>query len=151
MQAQQVLDHLRAQLDRLMEMGDMVRPEDVIESAGKLVGHGIGAENLARIMSDMPAQGGEGLAGWVRMHDVTVTGAEQQLVQERQLLQARMSAAAIRSLAATHLEHKLGEANEADKVVAALVGANPLAGAASPGIGGAASGTGMGMGGENAG
>src|SRR5215467_12161246 len=70
--AQGVLDHLRRELDELMEYGDMVRPEHVIEAAGRLVGHGIGAAQLAQVMSDMPSQGGEGLASWIRMHDLTI-------------------------------------------------------------------------------
>src|SRR5215471_984838 len=80
--AQKVLDHLRVELDQLMDMGDMVRPEHVIEAAGRLVGHGIGATQLAQIMSDMPAQGGEGLASWIRMHDLTITRQEAAVARE---------------------------------------------------------------------
>jgi len=102
MKAQKVLDHLRVELDQLMDMGDMVRPEHVIEAAGRLVGHGIGATQLAQIMSDMPSQGGEGLASWIRMHDISVTGAEQHLAQNTAVLQHRMGVAGIKSLAALH-------------------------------------------------
>jgi len=105
-QAQQVLDHLRRELDSLMEMGDTVRPEHVIEAAGRLVGHGIGATQIATIMSDMPAQGGEGLASWIRMHDVTVSQAEAQLIQENRLIQHQMAVAGLKSMAATHLVHE---------------------------------------------
>jgi hypothetical protein len=52
----------------------------------------------------MPAQGGEGLASWIRMHDVTITQAEQQLIQSTKVIGGRMGAAALRSLAATHIE-----------------------------------------------
>jgi hypothetical protein len=90
-----------------MEMGDTVRPENVIEAAGRLVGHGIGATQLAQIMSDMPAMGGEGLASWIRAHDVTVSNAEQQLAQENAVLQHRMGVAGIKSLAATHLHQEM--------------------------------------------
>jgi len=106
MKAQKVLDHLRVELDQLMDMGDMVRPEHVIEAAGRLVGHGIGATQLAQIMSDMPSQGGEGLASWIRMHDISVTGAEQHLAQNTAVLQHRMGVAGIKSLAALHLEQE---------------------------------------------
>src|SRR5215469_5910563 len=51
MKAQGVLDHLRTELDQLIDMGDMVRPEQVVEAAGRLVGHGLGATQLAAIMS----------------------------------------------------------------------------------------------------
>jgi|SRR5215472_17593950 len=102
--AQQVLDHLRIELDQLMEMGDVVRPEHVIEAAGRLVGHGIGATQLAQIMSDMPSIGGEGLASWIRMHDLTVSQAEMQLAQENAVLGHRLAVAGIKSIAASHLE-----------------------------------------------
>lgn len=104
--AQEVLDHLRVELDQLMEMGDTIRPDHVIEAAGRLVGHGIGATQLATIMSDMPAQGGEGLASWVRMHDVTITNAEQALARENTIIQHNMGVAAIKGMAASHLEHE---------------------------------------------
>src|SRR5215472_18693703 len=90
MKAQQVLDHLRVELDQLMDMGDVVRPEHVIEAAGRLVVHGIGATQLAQIMSDMPATGGEGLASWIRAHDLTITQAEMQLAQSTNVLQHRL-------------------------------------------------------------
>lgn len=111
LKAQQVLDHLRVELDGLMDHGDMVRPEHVIEAAGRLVGHGIGASQLAQIMSDMPATGGEGLASWIRMHDVTISQAEQQLIKENNFLQHNMGVAAFKSIAASHLEQttKMGE------------------------------------------
>jgi hypothetical protein len=107
MKAQGILDHLRTELDKLMDMGDTVRPEDVIEATGRLVGHGIGATQLASIMSDMPAMGGEGLASWVRMHDVTITNAEMQLNQEVRMLQSRLGVAGLKSLSATALEHHM--------------------------------------------
>src|SRR5215469_16237823 len=108
-QAQQVLDHLRRELDSLMEMGDTVRPEHVIEAAGRLVGHGIGATQVATIMSDMPAQGGEGLASWIRMHEAVVSQAEMQLIQENRLIQHNMGVAAVSAMAATHLEQRMKE------------------------------------------
>jgi hypothetical protein len=107
MKAQGVLDHLRVELDTLMNMGDTVRPEDVIEAAGRLVGHGLGASQLAQIMSDMPAMGGEGLASWVRMHDNTISQAEQQLSLQTRVLQHNMGIAATTAMAATHMESRM--------------------------------------------
>ena len=109
MKAQGVLDHLRRELDGLMDLGDTVRPEHIIEAAGRLVGHGLGATQLAQIMSDMPAQGGEGLASWVRMHDLTISQAEQRVMMENKLLQHNMGVAAVGSMAATHLEQRIGQ------------------------------------------
>ena len=107
MKAQGVLDHLRTELDQLMDMGDMVRPEQVVEAAGRLVGHGIGATQLAAIMSDMPAVGGEGLASWIRMHNVTVTNAEQQLMQENNLVRHQLGMAGMHMLVQQHVDSRL--------------------------------------------
>jgi hypothetical protein len=112
MRAQEVLDHLRVELDTLMDQGDMIRPEHVIEAAGRLVGHGLGAAQLAQIMSDMPATGGEGLASWIRMHDLVISNAEQQLSQENEILRNRLGVAGIRSLSALHVEHTVKNAVE---------------------------------------
>jgi len=132
MKAQRVLDHLRVELDQLMEMGDMVRPENVIESAGRLVGHGIGATQLAQIMSDMPAQGGEGLASWIRMHDVTITNAERQLAQQTSVIQHQLGVAGIRSIAATHMQQEaMGPQMAGQPVSNSLGGGRGL-----PGVGG---------------
>jgi hypothetical protein len=60
-------------------------------------------------MSDMPSMGGEGLASWVRMHDVSVSQAEQQLSRETSLLQHRMGVAGIKAIAATHIQQEAGQ------------------------------------------
>src|SRR5215467_53018 len=107
MKAQQVLDHLRVELDQLMDMGDVVRPEHVIEAAGRLVGHGIGATQLAQIMSDMPSVGGEGLASWIRMHDVTVADTQMKLSQENDLIRHRLGMVGMRMMAEQHVQGRL--------------------------------------------
>jgi len=134
MQAQQVLDHLRIELDQLMDMGDVVRPEHVIEAAGRLVGHGIGATQLAQIMSDMPATGGEGLASWIRMHDVTVTRAEQQLAVENNLIRHRMGIVGLQMMAEQHVTDRLQmHAQNAAQMAGALSPSAPtLSGAMQP-------------------
>lgn len=134
MQAQQVLDHLRIELDQLMDMGDVVRPEHVIEAAGRLVVHGIGATQLAQIMSDMPATGGEGLASWIRMHDVTVTRAEQQLAVENNLIRHRMGIVGLQMMAEQHVTDRLQmHAQNAAQMAGALSPSAPtLSGAMQP-------------------
>jgi hypothetical protein len=107
MKAQEVLDHVRRELDGLLDMGDVVRPEHVIEAAGRLVSHGLGATQLAQLMSDMPAQGGEGLASWVRMHDMVISQTEQALIQENNQLRYRMGVTGIRMLAEQHINQRV--------------------------------------------
>lgn len=102
--AQQVVDHIREELDSLMDMGDVVRPEDVIGAAGRLVGKGIGAQQLAELLASMPTMGGEGLASWVRMHDQTIRQTEMALQKETDMSRHQMGIAGMRSLAANAAE-----------------------------------------------
>src|SRR5215471_3257789 len=104
LRAQKVLDHIRTERDKLMEMGDVVRPEHVVESAGRLVGHGLGAQQLATLLADMPTVGGQGLASWVRMHNIQVTMAEAALARENAVAQHNLAVAGLASLGATDLE-----------------------------------------------
>jgi hypothetical protein len=104
-----VVDHVRKELDDLMKMGDIIRPEDVIQAAGRLVGHGLGAENLAQLLSDMPTLGGQGLASWIRMHDMTMRATESKLAAETDLYRHRMAIAGFKSLAAIHAEDRIKE------------------------------------------
>jgi len=142
MRAQKVLDHLRGELDQLMDMGDMVRPEHVIEAAGRLVGHGIGATQLAQIMSDMPSVGGEGLASWIRMHDVTVADTQQKLSMENDLIRHRLGMVGMRMMAEQHVQGRLQMHAQA-----ARDAAGPLS---SPGGGPPMPANSLGGGGENA-
>jgi hypothetical protein len=106
--AQQVLDHLREELDGLMDMGDVVGPDDIIGAAGRLVGKGIGAQQLATLLATMPTVGGQGLASWVRMHDLTIRQAEASLAQHNKIAQHNMGVAGMRSLAANAAEDRIG-------------------------------------------
>ena len=106
MKALNVMDSLREELDDLMSKGDMVRPEEVIQSMGRLMGHesGVfGAEDTAKFLSDMPTMGGQGLATWIRMHDVSIRQVEAKLVQDTNFQQHRMGVTAIKAMAATTL------------------------------------------------
>src|SRR5215469_12402864 len=67
--ARNMLDHIRTELDRLTNLADTVTPQDVIGAAGRLVGHGIPAKEMATLLADMPTNAGQGLAAWVQMHD----------------------------------------------------------------------------------
>ena len=101
--AARMLDHIRGEMDKLTVMGDTVTPEDVIGSAGRLVGHGVPARELAQILSDMPTQAGQGLAAWVAQNDALVTQQEAHVAQMREIAQYRMGASAMQVLAANHL------------------------------------------------
>jgi hypothetical protein len=104
---QQALDDLREEMDGLMDMGDIIRPEDVIAASGRLIGKGLEADQMATILSSMPTTGGQGLASWVRMHDNTVRQAEALTMLQNARTQSNMGIAALRSLAASHVEHEV--------------------------------------------
>lgn len=131
---QRMLNSLRTELDQLIEYGDMVRPEQVIEAAGRLVGHGIGATDLAQIMSDMPAVGGEGLAGWLRMHDLAVTQMEQGLQQQNNLTQHHMSMIGMRMLVQQHVNDRIDQhVQAAQQAVSGLSGLSMSSPGSPPG------------------
>lgn len=71
-----LLDHMRREMDQLTLKGDTVAPEDVIAAAGRVVGHGAGARDMATILSSMPMMGGQGLAAWLQMHDQAIQQQE---------------------------------------------------------------------------
>jgi len=73
------MDRVREQLSLLGEKGDVVTPEDVVESAGKLVGAGEDPLAIAGLLADMPEAPGEQLAAWVGQHAATTAVKEAQL------------------------------------------------------------------------
>lgn len=138
--AQQILDHVREELDGLMDMGDIVRPEDVVASAGRLVGKGLGAQQLAELLSSMPTVGGEGLASWVRMHDMTIRQAESNLERENSVVRSRMGVAAFKSLVAGDAETSIKGHAASVRRLASSTG--PAGGALGANGGGTAGGSG---------
>lgn len=99
-QADRMLGVLRGELDKLALMGDTVAPEDVIASAGRVVGHGVPARELATLLADMPSQAGQGLSAWVAQQDQALTMQEAHVAQMREIAQHRMGVSAVREMAA---------------------------------------------------
>jgi hypothetical protein len=85
----------RKQLDKLSGMGDSVSPEDVIDSAGKMVASGIDPMQMAGVLADMPEGSGEALAGWVAQH---AKAAEVKYAQLQQALAASRHAMGVAAL-----------------------------------------------------
>ncbi len=101
------LDAIRKGLERLSDKGDMVMMEDVIEEAGKLVGHGVDPVALAGLLADAPQEGaGEALGGWVATHAITAATAEQQLLAAHNAARHEMGVSALRLIMA----HTVGQA-----------------------------------------
>jgi hypothetical protein len=125
---QEGLDRVREEMNDLMDMGDVVRPEDVINAAGRLIGKGFDSHELATLLATMPTVGGEGLASWVRMNEIKVTAAEANIARQNDLIRHRMTVSAIRSLAADHTEQKLKERSAIQSHIAGSLGPGVSAG-----------------------
>ena len=98
------LDVMRAELDSLMKLGDSVEVEEVIEGAGKLVGAGMGADEVAGLLAQMPTQGGEALAGWIKQQDQAVRMGEQQMKQQ---LKTSAIHRGLTAFAHLHMQHQM--------------------------------------------
>lgn len=102
-EARQLLDHTRMTLDGLLELGDMVTPDDVVKASGRLVGHGFGSAAMAELLSSMPAVGGQPLMDWLQKHDADVTQREAHMSAVEQTLGHHLAVTGLRVLAAQHL------------------------------------------------
>ncbi len=71
-------------LDKLTNLGDVVTEDEIIKTAGTIVGKGwMPANQMAGLLADMPPNGGgAALAKWVLGHDIEI---KQQLLQVEQL------------------------------------------------------------------
>lgn len=101
--AGRMIDHLRVEMDKLSDMGDTVTPEDVVAGAGRLVGHGVPARELASILAEMPTQAGQGLAAWVARNDTLLTQQEALIARQTDMAAHRMAQSALQVIATEHL------------------------------------------------
>ena len=101
---------VRESLERLTKKQDIVNMEDVIEEAGKLVGHGIDPTALAGILADAPQEGGgEALGAWIAGHARSVEQAEQQVRVQNSLARQHMTMTAVHlALAHDNAQSMLG-------------------------------------------
>lgn len=95
-QADRMLGVMRDEMDKLALMADTVTPEDVIAAAGRVVGHGVPARELASLLADMPSQAGQGLSAWVAQQDQALTLQESHVAQMRQIAAYRMGVSNMR-------------------------------------------------------
>ncbi len=130
------LDRVRKGLDKLVEKGDAVTDDDVLDEMATLVAHGADPKNLAAIIAgNTPAgvgpmpPGGEALAGWLKAAGAGIIApAEAQLRPAMALAQHQLGVAAVHHLIDAHA--KVNAAAVAPPASPAL--AQPDAGAASP-------------------
>lgn len=88
------------ELTSLSKLGDTVTPDDVIETAGNIVGKGsFSPMEAATVLSDMP-DGGQALAGWVSQHLAQNQATMAQVQQAHAMARHEMGASGLRLLAA---------------------------------------------------
>src|SRR5215467_202426 len=104
--AQVMLQHMRREMDNLVKKGDTVQPPDVVAAAGRLVGHGLNAKEMAAILVDMPPMGGQGLAAWLATHDQAIQQQEAHVEVMKQLTGHNMMQSAFKVIAALHLRQR---------------------------------------------
>ena len=98
--ADRMLSRIREEMDKLTTMGDTVSPEDVIAAAGRVVGHGVPAREMATLLAGMPVQAGQGLASWVQQQNQMVQQQEAEVSRVRELALHQMGVSAVRAMAA---------------------------------------------------
>lgn len=119
---------IRQALDKLTALGDTVTPEDVTKQSSKLVAAGMGAEEVAGLLADMPT-GPEALQGWVAQHDQALRANEAQLGQALAVARHQLGVQALHHIGAVGMvNHGL---QQASPMTAPLAGPsnNPLTGA----------------------
>lgn len=92
-------DRARVQLEHLTALGDMIAPEDVIKSAGRLVAGGEDPLALAGLLADMP-DNPQALQGWVAQHAQQAAQTEQQVLQTHAAARHQLGVSALHVLQA---------------------------------------------------
>lgn len=107
------IERLRAGLDRLLEKGDMVTQEDVLDEMSELVARGADPKMFAAIMAGNPQgglppmpSGGQALAGWLSTTEQQVIAPyEQQLAGALALTQHQLGVSAMHKI----IQHRAGQ------------------------------------------
>lgn len=103
-----VMGKVQQALDSLVKMGTAVSEDDVIETAAKLVGDGLGAQQVTAMLSGMPpGEGGEALASWLQEKDEELREKSQMLGELHESTRHRLGVEGLRTLMA-HAVHGQG-------------------------------------------
>ena len=71
MSSDKMMEKVKGELDKLVTLGDLVEPEDVVKSAGRLVAGGLGAVPMAGMLAEMP-DNSQALQQWLAQHSEQV-------------------------------------------------------------------------------
>jgi len=115
--ADRMLSRIREEMDKLTNMGDTISPEDVVAAAGRVVGHGVPAREMATLLAGMPVQAGQGLAAWIQEQNALVQQQEAEVARVREIALHKMGVSAVRSMAAGDV---INQARQASSVLGPL-------------------------------
>lgn len=95
---------MRMEMDELASKGDTVTHEDIMGVAGRLVGNGVPAKEMALLLAGMPASVGQALAGWVSQHDELLAQQEVLVNKMQRLTRFDLAQASLKGIMAAHLD-----------------------------------------------
>ena len=101
-------------LGALVKLADTVTAEDVVDEAAKLLHQGFSAMEMATTLAEMPADGGEALAGWVKQQVAQAQANDAKLGPALQAARHQMGVSALHSI----LGHQLGTPSAAPNPLA---------------------------------
>jgi len=99
-EAQGLLSKVKNGLDHLVTLGDTVTTDDIIQTAGKLIGGGITPEGMASLLAEMPDSNPEQLMMWIAQRDQDVTQRIKQTDAMAQAFRHEMGTLAVRKIMA---------------------------------------------------
>lgn len=103
------MDVIQNVLGKLVELGTNVSPDDVVDSAGKIVAAGVSPEGMASMLAEMPEQP-ELLAAWLAEHKGVIDQKEKELDLVTRNVQHEMGVQALRGLLGQQAAQDIGQA-----------------------------------------
>lgn len=104
-----MLDAIRGSLDQLTKLADMVKPEDVVKEAQKIVAAGVSPTVVASLLAQMPTDSSEALQAWISEQDQQISQKEAVVDAKMSQMQFQLGSDALKMLALGHLQ-QTGEA-----------------------------------------
>lgn len=121
----------KEELGELQKLGPTVGAEDVIESAGRIVGNGMSPQEMAAELANLP-QGGQAIAGWLADTETKLGGQQTQLEAIAEGLRHQMAVQATHVLLAHDMHAKAQAAPMGGPLAAGSPQASPEALAGGP-------------------
>lgn len=92
------IDYMKKQMQTLADKGAALSPEDVIDSAGKIIARGdVSPQEMTSALASMP-EGGQALQGWVQAHLQRYQQMEMMAKINHGIMQHEMGMSALRHI-----------------------------------------------------